>query len=389
MPLLAILGKTPTLSIAELESLFGANALRPAGYEAAVLDIEQNQLQPDNLGGVQKFGEIITTLPTTDWQKIRKTITHDVLSFTNLQQGSKVKFGISVYNFGINPAEINATGLSFKKALKTHGFSTRVIANKSRELNSAQVIHGGLLSQSGTELLILRDNQETIIAKTFHVQNIDAYAARDQARPMRDSRVGMLPPKLAQIIINLANPNEKSTILDPFCGTGVLLQEALLMNFQVVGTDLEPRMIEYSQKNLEWLANSHNFRPHDFTLEVADATSHRWKVPFNTIASETYLGRAMVSLPDQETLNKIVRDCETIHKKFLQNVARQTQPGFRMCIAVPAWRTKNSFRRLPLLDYLDDLGYNRMSFVHSEDSELLYHRKDQTVARELVVLIRK
>ncbi len=32
-----------------------------------------------------------------------------------------------------------------------------------------------------------------------------------------------------------------------------MLQEALLMGYEVYGTDLEPRMIDYSQANLGWL----------------------------------------------------------------------------------------------------------------------------------------
>lgn len=166
------------------------------------------------------------------------------------------------------------------------------------------------------------------------------------------------------------------------------MQEALLMGYRVKGSDIEPRMVEYSQKNLEWLEKTHKLKGAEFHVEAADATSHKWS-QFDIIACETYLGRPMVSLPDAETLRKIISDCNMIHKKFLQNVARQTKPGFRMCIAVPAWRTKNSFLHLPVLDFIEDLGYNRMSFVHSEASKLLYYREDQTVARELVVLIRK
>ena len=80
------------------------------------------------------------------------------------------------------------------------------------------------------------------------MQDIESYTKRDRERPKRDAKVGMLPPKLAQIIINLAAgqlPEEKlqnicdiplgepiprrllgQTVLDPFCGTGVILQEA-------------------------------------------------------------------------------------------------------------------------------------------------------------------
>ena len=118
-------------------------------------------------------------------------------------------------------------------------------------------------------------------------------------------------------------------------------------------------------------------------------TSGLLKTHSSATACETYLGRPLTSLPDPETLNRIIQDVNTIHKKFLQNVVRQTEKGFRMCIAVPAWKTKNGFKHLPTLDHLEELGYNRVSFVHVKTSDLIYHREDQTVARELVVIVRK
>ena len=91
-------------------------------------------------------------------------------------------------------------------------------------------------------------------------------------------------------------------------------------------------------------------------------------------------------MPD--VLQKIVQDCDTIHKKFLLNIANQTKTGFRMCIAVPAWYTKKGFIHLPTLDFLSDLGYNRISFKHVAKKDLIYYRQGQQVARELVVLER-
>src|SRR6185503_10002944 len=100
-----------------------------------------------------------------------------------------------------------------------------------------------------------------LLAQTLFVQDIEAYGARDQARPARDARVGMLPPKLAQIMLNLsAGPLRASAeelarlrVLDPFCGTGVILQEALLMGYSVLGTDIDERMVDYSRRNIKWL----------------------------------------------------------------------------------------------------------------------------------------
>ncbi len=235
------------------------------------------------------------------------------------------------------------------------------------------------------------------LAQTTSVQDIDAYAARDQARPARDARVGMLPPKLAQIITNLAtglvenDPAVQSQIkvLDPFCGTGVVLQEAALMGFIPGGSDLEPRMIDYSRQNLDWLQTKYPASHAPYILTVGDATDCNWLPKPTTIACETYLGRPFSAEPKPEILQDVMNDVDLIHRKFLKNVTRQTHAGFRMCIAVPAWNTKNGFKHLKVLDSLEELGYNRISFAHARTRDLIYYRENQVVGRELVTLIRK
>jgi tRNA G10 N-methylase Trm11 len=239
---------------------------------------------------------------------------------------------------------------------------------------------------------LVRHGSKTWLAQTVKVQNINAYARRDQGRPKRDARVGMLPPKLAQTIVNLATGplpvTEDNVVLDPFCGTGVILQEALLMGYGAYGTDLEPRMIDYSRQNLEWLAT--HGKDSTPTLEAGDATKHDWTYPYSVIASETYLGRPLSSWPGADTLREIIGTCNVIIEKFLQNLAEQTQPGKRLCLAIPAWRGPNGqIHHLPLLDHLEKLGYNRLRFEHAKDSELVYFRPEQLVARELLVITRK
>ncbi len=393
---IALLGRQPAISIAELEAVFGPSALEIIAHEAVAINAPNAPQATSRLGGIIKLCSVTSVLQTDNIQKIEQEVTKLALKH---QTDGKLKIGISAHNTRLSPGKINAMALSTKKELRSHGQSVRIIPNKSAELSSATVLYNRLTHDKGLEIYIIRGkNGQIYIAKTVYVQDIDAYAARDQERPMRDAKVGMLPPKLAQIIINLAvmphsldtseSPNPKTddaqAILDPFCGTGVLLQEALLMNYRAYGTDIEPRMIEYSQKNLDWLPTPDK----SFTLEVGDATNHVWQKPYNFIAGETYLGRPLNNLPDNATLTKIMSDCDVIHRKFLQNVASQTSPGFRLCIALPAWKTKNGFLHLKTLDSLSDLGYNRVRFVHTKDADLIYHRDDQIVGRELVVLER-
>lgn len=396
MDSLLILGRQPQLGLVELESRYGSKSLQPVGSQAVILAEGSGSVDISRLGGTMKVCKIIGYAPSNDWAGIIKHLTSILPHHLAHVRSGKLTIGISVYGIPVKPSKINADALSLKKALKTPDRGVRVVPNKQPELNTAQVIHNQLTKANGVELVVVKSGKRAVLAQTIAVQDIDAYAARDQARPARDAKVGMLPPKLAQIITNLAIgdsrvKSQESTqmILDPFCGTGVVLQEALLMGYQAYGTDLEPRMIEYSQKNLDWLFSKFDIQPESYHLEVGDATSHTWQQSFSAIACETYLGRPLSSLPSPDKLREIINDVDTIHKKFLQNVARQTQPGFRMCIAVPAWKTKSGFQHLPVLDHLTDLRYNRLSFVHAETSSLVYHRPEQIVARELVILERK
>ena len=379
---ICILGRQPNLSIAELESLFGGDKIKPISNYASLVDLQSNKVPFERLGGTIKLGKVLTEINSTDWQEITKFLLGYMPDFVAREQSGKIKFGVSVYGLNANIKAINVTALEIKKAIKTKGRSMRVIPNKNKELNTAQVLHNKLTNELGIELLLIQHGTITILAQTTNVQDIDAYAARDQKRPKRDARVGMLPPKLAQIILNLSQAEKGDKLLDPFCGTGVLLQEALLMGCYIYGTDIEPRMIEYTRINLNWLIG-----PAELKLNVGDATNFKWS-NFDVIACETYLGRPFSVEPRPDKLREVIQDVNTIHKKFLQNLAKQTKPEFRMCIAVPAWHTKTGIKHLPILDQLSDMGYTRESFVHAKTEKLIYHRDGQFVGRELVVLIR-
>lgn len=413
MQSLLILGRQPDLGIAELESIYGPEKLTLAGTKAVIVDVDPCLLAFDRLGGSIKFCKILASLDTNDWNKIEKFLVKVAPDKSKGMPEGKMRLGLSLYDFNVPVKVIHSTGLKLKKAIQKTGRSVRFVPNQASELNSAQVIHNKLTNETGWELIFIRDGDKTVIAQTVKVQDISSYTKRDRVRPKRDPKVGMLPPKLAQVILNLGSgkiPEEKlesiceipadqeipphylgQTVLDPFCGTGVVLLEAKLMGYGVIGTDLESRMIDYSEANLEWLKETFPVSSETYQkLEKGDATSHKWNDDFDFVASETYLGQPLTSLPDGETLAKVSSNCNLIIKKFLKNLAEQTGPGLRLCIAVPAWQIRPGvFKHLPLIDQISDLGYNRLSFKLTGEKDLIYYRNDQVVARELLVLTRK
>lgn len=401
---LCILGRQPALGIAELESLYGPERVRPLSTMAAIVDATPQEVDFHRLGGSIRVASIITSFQTTEWLKLEQAVKKLLPDIIHDIPEGKLKFGLSAFGLAVSGAKVNATALSLKKVMRANGRSVRIVPNNDSELNSAQVLHNNLTGTTGIELLLVSDRQHTYLAQTVHIQDIDAYAARDQGRPRRDARVGMLPPKLAQTIINLAtgptatgaDADHRQVILDPFCGTGVVLQEALLMGYRVYGSDLEPRMTDYSKSNLAWLQHTILHQPvpqaadNTIRLETGDATTHQWQPTPSIVACEGYLGQPFSSLPSPEKLEQVRSACNIILRKFLQNIARQLPPHSRLCLAVPAWQVApGQFKHLSTLDQLNDLGYNRWSFEHVGNDDLVYARADQIVARELVVLTKQ
>jgi tRNA G10 N-methylase Trm11 len=458
MQSILLLGRQPALGLAELESLYGSAAVRKVGATAAVVDVDPCLLAFDRLGGSIKFCKILASLETINWKEIEKFVIKVAPGHSQQMPEGKMHLGLSVQGIETNIRQIEATGLNIKKAIRKTGRSVRLVPNKELELSSAQVHHNKLTTETGWELVFIRDGDNTIVAQTVKVQDIASYTVRDRERPKRDARVGMLPPKLAQIILNLSTgkipeeqlssicdipadatiprPKLDKTVLDPFCGTGVLLQEAILMGYDAYGSDIDKRMVDYTTQNLDWLKDMYTVSASPVGLEIGDATNHQWTHTIDFVACETYLGKPFTGTPDPQVLAQTIGDCNLIIKKFLHNLWPQLKPGARLCLAVPAWNmspthasttskpylsgprpdaahksrgtqyaqaiprrmpervlspasVQKNFRFLPLIDQIEDLGYNRVSFEHVPNADLLYYRADQTVARQLIVLTKR
>ncbi len=381
---ICILGRQPELGLAELESLYGASATRPVGEYCALID---GDITFSHLGGTVKAATLLdgnASDPRSALKKIAKLLP----SFAASLPEGKIKLGLSFYGYSFTPYHINGESLRLKKILRAAGRSVRVVPNEGNTLSSAQTYHNQLTGELGLEFVIVKDGEKTLIGRVTHVQNIDAYRIRDRERPKRDAFVGMLPPKLAQIILNLAigTHDEKLSVLDPFCGTGVILQEALLMGYNAAGTDVSPKMIDFSRANLEWLKQKHDIHGKTYELTLADATEASWNISGPLcVASESYLGQPLGGQsPTTEKLASVMHDAGTIVRGFFKNIAPQLPAGSRLCIAVPAWFVNNTLHQLDS-SYLDELGLISVEFQHAP-APLIYRREDQVVARELLVL---
>ena len=385
-----VLGRQPEISLAELQAVYHRTPKLLAGHLAG-LDVEQETAlaTAKDLGSIVKVAELISDSFTLDAESIAR-LAHHLFGRTT----GKITLGISYYG---SSAKSNLTAnfsRAMRASLEQSGHSVRLVPSEQAALSTATVLHNKLAigNPKKVELLLTPapGSHRLAVAKTIYVQDIGAYTLRDRGRPRRDTRNGMLPPKLAQTMINLAQGacqlTRPTNLLDPFCGTGVILQEASLMGLATYGSDNNPRMIDYTQTNLDWLARRYRqaSRPR---LTIADATDFSWQqwlAPnrLELIASETYLGRPYTDPPHPSELKPNLHDCNVIIGKFIANLSPQLPSGAGICLGVPAWYIRDHIHHLPCLA---ELPRHKLRSV-TTGANLIYHRPNQVVGRELLVL---
>ncbi|QHU93650.1 methyltransferase domain-containing protein [Candidatus Saccharibacteria bacterium oral taxon 488] len=429
---IALLGRQPEISLAELAAVFGADCVHRISQQFA--EVQTSDFDITTLGGTIKCAEVITELPASRTDKAsllaasRFITQHYHAKWAHSPH--KITLGLSAHNLAVGARDVQKTGLILKSSLKKSETSLRLIPNDQPALSTATA-HNNKLGGSPykVELLLVKTTGgRLIIAESRGVQNITAYTRRDRHRPKRDAFVGMLPPKLAQIMLNLAlgagsltrqRPHDNSvtssdsslsdksmvlrtalpdafdveetagsraavTILDPFCGTGTVLQEALLAGYDVVGTDLSQKMVDYTAENLSWLQSTFTAPGNVIDIHQADATTHRWLngAHLAAVVCETYLGQPFSAPPAPQKLAEVAGNCNHIITGFLTNIRPQLAPNTPLCIAVPAWYDASGrATHLPLIKNLQKLGYHQLNHI-----PLIYRRPDQVVARELLIL---
>jgi putative RNA methyltransferase MTH_724 len=391
MKYVAIAGRQPLISLAEIQALYD-KAARLVGKKLVFFEINEDgeeNISPDinRLGGSLKLGRFFDT----DFSKLAKFL-------ATAHPEGKITLGISDFSKQKKSGLAKQKSMELKRNLARVGRSVRVITSNEPEISSATAHHNQLGEKAGCFEIFLIDHE---IYLSLGTQNITAYTERDQARPARDAKVGMLPPKLAQILINLCGKlPEGARVLDPFCGTGVVLQEAAIMGYVPYGTDLNERMVEYSKKNLSWLFNERNQKrfkilpdlilKKDQILEaisVGDATNFTWEGEIDAVAFEGYLGAPMSKPPVDIKFKTEKAKCREIAIGFLKNITPQIKSGTPVVMALPAWLRENGkYAGLNILDEIQEMGYNFEKFQDLSQSDLLYYREGQIVAREIIVI---
>lgn len=386
MKLIFQFGSQPELSRAELLSRFPnlSNGRLVAARFYIVECSESPAWLMQQLGGVVKILEVIEDVsPRPD-----EMITHladRILKETT--EKPKVVYGVSV----INAPEYKGVGIALKRAIQQlSDRSVRSVVSRDPELSSASVHLEGLLAPRGVELTFLKDSSQTIVAQTAAAQAFDEWSFRDYGRPGRDAKRGMLPPKLAKMMINLGIKDvEPHTIAlyDPFCGSGTVLTEAALLGVtRVFGSDILKQAVDDSKQSLEWARKQFELENTTFEVFRHDATEslHNMKPEsLDVVVAETFLGRPLKHgeqlSPDEK------RTLVTLYNKALRALHPVVKSDGRVVLAVP-FQT-NPRELLPLHEIIAETGFTVDSLL-PEQKSILYMRPDQRTGRQIIRLIK-
>ena len=354
-----------------------------------------------DLGGTIKIGEVKTKLPTEtvkeafikNNKQAKSQIIHSIRSCGLVdgidKSSEKVLFGVSVYctestlrsSSGIIQRFV---GSAVKDEIANLGKKSNFMGfgndRKQAQLSHVEVIKKNLV-ESKSEILFCIGRTETWVATTVAVHNPFEFQKRDIYKPNQRKIFGM-PPRLGRIMVNLSLCKAGKTLLDPFCGVGTILQEALLEKAMVVGMDVNPWCVKAATENLEWLVNEYTLKDADFRVLQGDVNRLVEKIGQETmdcIVCEPDLGPALRQVPTGPYAEKIIQKLEPLYFGFVEQAKRALKSGGILVLVTPYIKTRSGQAiTMPICKKFDSLGFKNVNpfskEMFSQNAGLLLER---------------
>jgi tRNA G10 N-methylase Trm11 len=384
--MLFISGKNWRLSLAELAAYLKTRAMKFEikffSKDFFVIEFIENfdASAIEALGGTIKIGEDKVQFPTqivreafVDKNKnAQSQITESLISSGLVEQISgstdKLFFGVSIYS-AENPLRPLSgiiqrfVGSAIKDELKGYGKKSKFMGF-SKDRHSAQLSHIEVLKknlvENKAEILLCIGKEESWVAQTIAVHNPFEFQKRDVYKPVQRKIFGM-PPRLARIMVNLSACAPGKVLLDPFCGVGTVLQEALLERANVVGVDVNPWCVNAANENLNWIKNEYGLEDAEFRVVQGDVGRLAEKVGQETvdcIVTEPDLGPALRQVPTGPYAEKIIEKLEPLFFSFVDQASKVLKKDGRLVLVTPYIVTRSGQSvTMPIVEKLEDKGF--------------------------------
>ncbi len=224
------------------------------------------------------------------------------------------------------------------------------------------------------------------IAKTIANSNPSSYKELDK-RPENDF-LKSISIRLAKIMINLAQATKDKTLLDPFCGVGVILQQAMLMDIDVIGIDNDEKSVFQSKKNLEW--TKEKFRClKNYKIMKGDSTQLNKLLKNNSVdvvVTEPYLGPYLKKTLNKQQALRIKSQLENMYKQFFESLTNIIKENGLIVIVLPIFNTRsNDIISINLKELIKN-KYSICKISEFIDLPITYYGLNKKIIRQIVVL---
>lgn len=386
-----LLGNTPALSLAELQGLLPDAKIEHLAEHIASVELSDDAAARqvmDVAGGLVKAVKVLQHLDTTDPATIETAVTQVLMDELSSSESSKIKFGVG--EVGRDHLEPLSTS-TIKNTLIKNGYKARYMEGSRQGLSASVLLHRA----SVVEVVVVQIESSVYLTETIGIQDIDRWTIRDREKPYFDRRKGMLPPKVARMMVNIALahlPQPKTltsdpaapapTVYDPFCGTGTILIEGVLRDCHVVGSDSDPYAVAGAQKNLQWLLQNLEdvvvkSEVKIFQGEVANVRPEQSGKNIDCIVTEPFLGKPT---PRPEQVPNIVKGLEKLYFGAFKNWTRILKDGGIVAMVFPIISAGNQrYGFEAFIDKLVSLGYT------TQLQPIIYSRPQAITQRQLYI----
>jgi tRNA G10 N-methylase Trm11 len=250
------------------------------------------------------------------------------------------------------------------------------------------VLNNGIF-EKGFELCIIRNEKEEIYGCTLGVQDVNGFAARDFDKPFTDVKMGTLPPKLARIMINLTGVKQ-GIVWDPFCGSGTILMESAVLDLDVLGSDIDPMALEYSEKNIQWLSEKGmigNIKYDIFLLDVKNpdekTLSKLKKTQISAVVCEPFMGPPQKRIVFANRADSFLKHVAELYIGLFDILEKVTHEGFTAVIIIPSYKTERGWKTIGVRDIIGK-RWEVLNSQFSNGRDLKWNRKNSIITRNIL-----
>ncbi|TFG20904.1 MAG: methyltransferase domain-containing protein [Promethearchaeota archaeon] len=332
-----IFGRNPKLSLAELFSYLSSRAIEFSIHtldnEFCVFEIK-SKLNPEKiaqiLAGTIKLGKIYLT---TDNKENLLNLLHQANFYW--EDSKTLNYSISTHGTGLYEQFFYERFKKLFKEIKQKAFLKK--PNPSGLWNALQ-------RKGFMDIVVCKSKSTIFIGRTIAAYNINLNKKRYEQRPHVEETISS-SVRFSRILVNLSQKSN-GRLLDPFCGIGTILQEAMLMGFNVIGSELQKDRVVQCKRNLEWIRTQFlNLNSkQNFEVMQSDVRKLDEKIPkssIDTIVTEPELGPFLKNIPTYNEVQSIIKSLEDIYISTFRVVDTLLKPDGTFIMVLPQIEATN------------------------------------------------